>query len=119
MKRAIIIIISAIALIAALAVILCVKSYLDDMPVLSQKPHTIYAEVGETLTINQLADIENAEHISISYFESDTDMSAEISDDKQNIMVGYNTGTLRVTITAQGSNAESGDITVEVYVSVA
>ncbi len=118
MKKLVIIILTILVAIAVVLII-GIKRYIDKTPVLSQKPHTIYAEVGETLTINQLADIENAEHISISYFESDTDMSAVISDDKQNIMVGYNTGTLRVTITAQGSNAESRDITVEVYVSVA
>ncbi len=117
MKKLVIVILTVL-IAAAAAVIISVKSCLDDMPVLSQKPHTIYANVGETLSVNQLADVENAKRVFISGVESETDMSAAISDDKQSIMVGYNTGNLRVTVTAAGSNNIRNNIVVDIVVHV-
>lgn len=120
-----IILLAAAFVIAAAAVILglAVKKYLDEVPVITPKS-PVYAEIGSTLSITDLADIERSESCGIgsiewhTYGASDT-TNAEIGSDKQTLFVGNYIGTFDVTVYATGKNSESRSekVTVEVYVT--
>ncbi len=123
MKKSVKIVLFAIAfaIVTAAAVLgLKMKKYLDEVPVITPKS-PVYAEAGETLSITDLADIENAV-FSRMYIEwhgvgsSDTS-NAEVSDDGQSLFVGNYVGSFDVTIWAKGVNSESRSekVTVEVH----
>lgn len=120
-----IILLAAAFVIAAAAVILglAVKKYLDEVPVITPKS-PVYAEIGSTLSITDLADIERSESCGIGLIEWRTGGSgdktdAEVSSDGQTLFVGNYSGAFDVTVHAVGKNSESRSekVTVEVYIT--
>lgn len=105
---------------AAVVLGLAVKKYLDEVPVIIPKS-PVLAEVGSTISIADLADIERSVSSRISSIEwrtvsaGDT-ANAEVSDDGQSLFVGDYTGLFDVTVYAVGENSESrsAKVTVEV-----
>ena len=125
MKKSVKIVLLAVALaiVTAAAILgLAVKKYLDEVPVITPKS-PVYAEIGSTISIADLADIERSVSSRIGSIEwhiageSDT-ANAKVSDDGQSLFVGDYTGSFDVTVHATGKNSESVSekVTVEVYV---
>lgn len=124
MKKSVKIILFAVAfaIITAAAVLgLAVKKYLDEVPVITPKS-TVYVEIGSTISITALADIERSVSSRMGSIEwqavgtGDT-TNAKVSDDGQSLFVGDYLGEFDVTIHATGKNSESRSekVTVEVY----
>lgn len=126
MKKSVkIILFAAVLAIVTAAVVLgiALKKYLDEVPVITPKS-PVYAEIGSTLSIANLADIEQAESSRIGSIEwltdsADNAANAKVSDDGQTLFVGDYTGTFDVTVHAVGKNSESRSekVTVEVYIT--
>lgn len=125
MKKSVKIILFAVAfaIVTAAAVLgLAVKKYLDEVPIITPKS-PVYAKIGSTISIADLADIEWSVSSRISSIEwqavgaGDT-TNAKVSDDGQSLFVGDYSGAFDVTIHATGKNSESRSekVTVEVYV---
>ncbi|MDE6600091.1 MAG: hypothetical protein K2K34_08455 [Oscillospiraceae bacterium] len=126
MKKSVKIILFAVAfaIVTAAAVLgLAVKKYLDEVPIITSKS-PVYAEIGSTISIADLADIEWSVSSRISSIEwqavgSGDTTNAEIIDNGQSLFVGDYTGSLDVTVHATGKNSESRSekVTVEVYIA--
>lgn len=127
MKKSVKIILFAVGftIITAAAVLgLAVKKYLDEVPIITSKS-PVYAEIGSTVSIADLADIERAESSGISSDiewhvsgASDT-ANAKVSGDRQSLFVGNYMGAFDVKVFAVGKNSESREekVTVEVYIA--
>lgn len=110
-----------VLLAAAIVLGLAVKKYLDEVPVITPKTR-VYAEVGETLSITELADIEKAVSSRITTlieWRGGGETNAEVRGGGQSLFVGNYTGYFDVTVEAVGKNSESrsAKVTVEVYVT--
>lgn len=126
MKKSVkIILFAAVLAIVTAAVVLglALKKYLNEVPVITPKS-PVYAEIGSTLSIADLADIERAESSRIGSIEwltdsADNAANAKISGDGQTLFVGDYTGTFDVTVHAVGKNSESRSekVTVEVCIT--
>ncbi|MDE7303820.1 MAG: hypothetical protein K2N60_10940 [Oscillospiraceae bacterium] len=126
MKKSVKIILFAVAfaIVTATAVLgLAVKKYLDEVPVIAPKS-PVYAEIGSTISIADLADIERSMSSRIGSIEwhiaGESDITnAKVSDDGQSLFVGDYPGSFDVTVHAVGENSESRTekVTVEVYSS--
>lgn len=125
MKKSVKIVLLAVvlAIVTAAAVLgFAVKKYLDEVPIITPRS-PVYAEIGSTVSIADLADIERSVSSRIGLIEwhiageSDT-ANAKVSDDGQSLFVGDYIGSFDVTVHATGKNSESVSekVTVEVCV---
>lgn len=121
MKRTTKIIIAVIALVvlgAAVVLIIGIKNYVDECPVINVKKY-VSAEVGDTLSITDLADITNAvESKILNEIICDYDMDAKVINDGQRISVGYLIGEFSVVIWAKGENGATRTETVQIGVCI-
>ena len=121
MKRTVKIIIPIAALIVAgvvVVLIMGIKNYLDECPIINAKK-VVGAEVGDTLSITDLADISNAvESKILDVIICDMDTDAKVINGGQRISVGYLIGHFNVVIWAKGENGATRTETVEIGVYV-
>ncbi len=96
-----------------------VNDYMERTPVVTNNG-PIMAEAGSTVSIEELATIENADEAyileSIDFVDVDPMCGAYVSEDRQDVFVGYNTGTINVYVVARGSNGETRDAVVTIQV---
>lgn len=93
------------------------KRYMDENPQITPYENVV-CQVGETLSIEQLAKIEVAKEVKILEISEDTreDTDAKVTEDKQAVYVGSQPGNFQVSVLATGSNHESREVQVQVTV---
>lgn len=121
MKKAIKIIIAVIATVvlgAVVVLLIGIKNYVDECPIINVKKD-VSAEVGDTLSITDLADITNAvESKILNEIICDYDIDAKVINGGQRISVGYLMGQFSVIIWAKGENGAIRAETVQIEVFV-
>jgi len=121
MKRTVKIIIPVAALIVAgvvVVLIMGIKNYLDECPIINAKK-VVGAEVGDTLSITDLADITNAvESKILNEIICDKDTDAKVINGGQRLYVGYSTAPFSVVIQATGKNGETRTETVPIAICI-
>ncbi len=124
-RKRIAVILSGIAVFVVLVFgvgILKVKDYTDRCPHIYPKEY-VMAEVGSTLTLEELADVKvlKGNHSFEAWIESDIETQitdAKVSDDRQSIYVGTDIGNITATIDARGlDDAAAKQVEIRVYVN--
>ncbi len=92
-----------------------VKKYIDEFPEIVPKSDNFMVECGETISIDELAEFENAKEYGFLTVEGND--TAKIKN-KKTLTAGYCTGKLTVTMYAIGENHERTEQTVEVDVAI-
>lgn len=116
-RRNVAIVILGVIVLTAVYLAVGLKNYLDQSPRITPYENVV-SHVGETLTIEQLAKIEQGKEVRILGISEDTreHTDAKVTEDKQAVYVGSQPGTFQVQIMATGSNHESRD--AQIYVTV-
>jgi len=121
MKKSVKIAITVIALFVvgvAAVLLIGIKKYVDQCPVINVKKH-VSAEVGDTLSITDLADITNAvESKILNEIICDKDTDAKVINGGQRLYVGYSTAPFSVVIQATGKNGETRTETVPIAICI-
>lgn len=121
MKKTVKIIISVIALaVLGVAAFLLIemKKYSDECPVITVK-NNFMAEVGETVSINDLVEVTNAvEYRMLPHIIAESETDAKVLNGGQELFVGYYNTTFSVVVLAKGKNAETRSETVQIGVFV-
>lgn len=115
--RNIAIAILAVIVLTGIYLIIGLKRYMDENPRITPYENVV-CQVGETLSIEQMAKIEVAKEVKILVISEDTreDTDAKITEDKQAVYVGSQPGNFQVSVLATGSNHESREVQVQVTV---
>lgn len=85
--------------------VLSIKNYIDKVPKLTVKELGI-VEAGQTLELSDMVDVECKGDYRLELAIDSEIVDAKVSEDKQSLFVGSNSGNIRVTITGYGGVAE-------------
>lgn len=93
------------------------KQYMDQNPQITPYENVV-CQAGETLSVEQLVEIEVAKDVKILGISEDTreDTDAKVTEDRQAVYVGSQPGSFQVSVLATGSNHESSEVQVQVTV---
>lgn len=93
------------------------KQYMNQNPRITPYENVV-CQAGETLSVEQLAEIEVAKDVKILGISEDTreDTDAKVTEDRQAVYVGSQPGSFQVSVLATGSNHESSEVQVQVTV---
>ncbi|MBR4345388.1 MAG: hypothetical protein IKP75_00400 [Oscillospiraceae bacterium] len=119
MKKAIktvLIILAVLMAVGAAVIIYGVTDYMNRVPVITPYEN-ITVNTGETLTIDRLAKVEKAVQMSIYQTSEGLPGDAAIAPDNLSIYVGEEPCTIKVYVSATGSNSESREEAVVITVT--
>ena len=115
LKILLITVFSVMALIGV-AVIVALNNYMSKGPVIYPKS-PVYATVGETLSVYQLADFENAASVIIlEGIKSSIKNNAQVIKNNQALFVGDDPAYITVNVSATGENSETRYAEIEIIV---
>lgn len=119
-KNVKIISVSAVALfLIAIAVVIPIKKYLDECPVIISDD-VVDADIGTTISIDEIAKFENAVQFKIckDIIETNGETNAKVSADGQSLFVGYFMTDFDIIVQAIGENGEVREkqITIRIFI---
>ena len=107
---------AVVLLLIAIAVVIPIKKYLDECPVIISDG-IADVEIGTTVSIDEIAEFENAVKVIIlpDIIETNGETNAKVSTDGQSLFVGNYMTNFDVVVQATGENSEVREKQITIY----
>ncbi|MBQ7980974.1 MAG: hypothetical protein IJ305_05125 [Oscillospiraceae bacterium] len=107
---------AVVLLLIAIAVVIPIKKYLDECPVIISDG-IADVEIGTTVSIDEIAEFENAVKVIIlpDIIENNGETNAKVSTDGQSLFVGNYMTNFDVVVQATGENSEVREKQITIY----